>query len=836
MGEVWKARDEKLDRDVAIKVLPEALFGDADLVARFEREAKALAALNHPGIAAIHSFEEVGGRHLLVQELLEGETLRQVLASGKLPIRKTLDYAVQIARALAAAHEKGVVHRDLKPENLFVTSDGRIKILDFGLAKLTKPEESAQTNLPTVSRGTEPGVVLGTLGYMSPEQVRGKPADARSDIFSFGAVLYEMLSGKRAFAGDSAADTMSAILKEDPPELAVTNQSMPPGLERIVRHCLEKKPEQRFHSAHDLAFDLEALSTLSAPGLAPPPALRARRLPSPALVMVALAALGLGVLGDRLLLRGRPVEPPLYQRLTFRRGAVNYARFAPDGHTIVYSAAWDGASRPQLYSTRMESPDSSRLTLPDRDVRSISKKGELLLLEVKRYVSGHTFSGTLSQAPISGNAARDLLEDVAAADWSPDGSSYAVVRAPEWHYRLEFPPGKVLYQTTGWISHPRVSPKGDAVAFFDHPFIGDDRGTVAVVDLKGTKKTLSPEWESEQGLAWSPGGDEVWYTATGAGNARSLYAVTLSGRQRRVGATPSGMTLQDISGDGRVLFIEENARQEIVGLAPGDARERNLSAFEWPFGPRLTPDGKTLLFSEAGQSAGSRYAVYLRRLDGSAAIQLGEGAAMALSPDGKWVLALLVGSTPTQLQLLPTGAGEPRRLPSNAVAQEDAAFFPDGKRILYVGREPGRPERSFVQDLEGGPARPATPEGVRARLLSPDGKSVVIASADGRLALLPLEAGPAQPIAGAEPWDVPLAWAEDGRSLFVSPSSAELVAARLFRIDAASGRRELWKEFTPGDSAGARYSRRAGISADGKTMVFLYRTSSSILYVAEGLR
>src|SRR5438105_11846561 len=267
MGEVYRARDPRLGREVAIKVLPASFSADAERLRRFEQEAKAAGVLNHPNVTAVYDIGTAEDAPYVVQELLEGETLRAVLAGGRLSPRKTIDYSLQIVHGLAAAHEKGIVHRDLKPENIFVTNDGRVKILDFGLAKLTHTEERGQaTNLPTATAGTEPGVVLGTLGYMSPEQVRGRPADARSDIFSFGAILYEMLSGQRAFRGDSAADTMSAILKEDPPDLSATNQNISPGLERIVRHCLEKSPEQRFHSAHDLAFDIEALSGTSAPG------------------------------------------------------------------------------------------------------------------------------------------------------------------------------------------------------------------------------------------------------------------------------------------------------------------------------------------------------------------------------------------------------------------------------------------------------------------------------------------------------------------------------------------------------------------------------------------
>src|ERR1700692_3360835 len=300
MGEVYRARDTRLRRDVAIKVLPQALSLDADRMRRFEQEALATAALNHPNILAVFDIGTSEGSPYVVSELLEGETLRERLRSGAIPVRKTLDYAMQVAHGLAAAHEKGIIHRDLKPENLFVTKDGRVKILDFGLAKLTQPDPTVHSSLPTMTHATEAGVVMGTAGYMSPEQVRGASVDARSDIFSFGAILYEMISGKRAFHRETAADTMSAILKEDPPDLAETNRNVSPALERIVQHCLEKNPEARFHSASDIAFDLEHLSGISStstrltPVASPPPRNRLFAALAGGLAL-ALAMLALGL-------------------------------------------------------------------------------------------------------------------------------------------------------------------------------------------------------------------------------------------------------------------------------------------------------------------------------------------------------------------------------------------------------------------------------------------------------------------------------------------------------------------------------------------------------------
>jgi hypothetical protein len=530
MGEVYRARDARLNREVAIKVLPAAFARDPERLRRFQQEAQAVAALNHPNILAIHDFGDHEGSPYIVTEFLEGETLRDRMRPGALPMRKATEYGEQAARGLAAAHEKGIVHRDLKPENIFITRDGRVKILDFGLAKLAQPEGVAATDAETLVSQTEPGVVMGTAGYMSPEQVRGQTADHRSDLFSFGAILYEMLSGRRAFRGETSVETMSAILKEDPPELTETNRSVPPVMERIVRHCLEKNPEERFQSARDVAFNLQSLSgsTTQVAAIA-----AASRAPARVGRIAAVAAGSLAALAAVFWAGGalKPIPSPVFKPLTFRRGTVTAARFAPDGQNVIYSAAWEDSPHPEVFSTRIDGVASRPLGVSDSDLLAISPQGEMALLQHWRRNLGWQRSGMLARLPLSGGAPKEMLDGVQDADWARDGSRLAVIRGGP-QYQLEFPVGHVLAKVTGWFSYPRISPDQQHIAFFEHP-IGDDRGDVCVVDLEGHKRVLSPGWSSLDGLAWTPSGNEVWFAGSNTGNSRALYAVSLRGSYGR---------------------------------------------------------------------------------------------------------------------------------------------------------------------------------------------------------------------------------------------------------------------------------------------------------------
>ncbi|MDQ6891759.1 MAG: protein kinase [Acidobacteriota bacterium] len=839
MGEVFRARDPRLGRDVAIKVLPGSFSSDPERMRRFEQEARAAGVLNHPNVTAVYDIGTHDGAPYVVQELLEGETLRTRLSGGALPVRKAIDQAIQIAHGLAAAHEKGIVHRDLKPENLFVTRDGRVKILDFGLAKLTQSESGngQQTNLPTATAGTEPGVVLGTLGYMSPEQVKGKPADQRSDIFAFGAILHEMLSGSRAFHRDSAAETMSAILREEPPDLSATNKNIQPGLERLVRHCLEKNPEERFQSARDMAFDLEALSGVSGTAAAASvtvPAGRKRLLSAglAAAILASLASLAIGFFAGK----GRgAVEPPKFHQLTFRRGTVWSGRFGSDGKSILYSASWDGEPT-EIFVSAPESPESRPLGFPGADVLALSSSGDLAMA-LRSFVSTEfTRTGTLARASATGGGApREILDGVDFADWGPNGKDLAVVRGVGGQHRLEYPIGKTIFESRAWIGSPRVAPGGDQVAIIDHPSAGDDGGVVIVVDRGGKKTTLTPAFASLQGLAWSPDGREVWFTGAEVGN-RSLYAVSLSGKLRPLARVPGSLTLQDISRDGRVLLIDETRRLGMSALAPGKTKERDLSWLDWSRPSGLSQDGKTVLFYESGEGGGPGYSIYLRNTDGSPAVRLGEGGGVTLSPDGAWAVGLLAKLTDPHLVMYPTGAGQPKPLSISGLRFSGGLrFLPDGRRVIFGATEQGRGSRFYLMDLEGGKPRPITAENTRALgPISKDGTHFVAGKPDAKAYIFPIAGGEPVPVPGFETGEAAVGWTADDRFLYVQKRGGP--AARIDRLDVATGRRELWKEILPADATGVVRVSSVFLSPDGSFYTYAYSRVLSNLYLVEGLK
>jgi len=792
-----------------------------------------VAALNHPNILAVHDLGENQGSPYMVTEFLEGETLRERMRPGALPVRKATEYAIQIARGLAAAHDKGIVHRDLKPENIFVTRDGRVKILDFGLAKLTR-SDAATPDAATLASQTEAGVVMGTVGYMSPEQVKGLAADHRSDLFSFGAILYEMLSGKRAFHGETGVETMSAILKQDPPELTETARMVPPALERIVRHCLEKNPEERFQSARDVAFNLANLSELSGSNAVITAAKRRRPWFAVAALLSALIVILLPS-GYWLLTRSRPAAPVVFHRLTYELGTIGSARFSPDGHTVVYSAAWEGHPA-QIFSTRAEFPQPQAIGIQGSRIASVSPTNEIALL-----VSNVVFAeldSTLERVPLSGGSPREVLTHVRDAAWGPDGN-FAVVHIVDGRDRLEYPIGHVLYDTPGWISQIRFSRKGDRIAFLDHTAEPDTRGSVAVIDLNGHdlsghKQTLTKEWEDVRGLAWSASSDEIWFAASENGAEDLLRAVTLSGQVRLVLTSPTTLILQDISSDGRVLVVSADARYHVAGRVAGAPSERDLSWYDYTLLHDISADGKTILLEEQGAMGGPNYSVGLRALDGSAPIKLGEGYGGGLSADGKWALSFIAGPPP-KITILPTAAGESRSVPIpgiDRVIGVRLGFFPDSKHIWFTGAEAGHPTRTYMQELSGGTPRPVTPEGVSGTGVSPDGKFLIAADSQGRVALFPVDGGAARAVPGLDPGLNFVQWSLDGRSLYVSDHR---IPATVFRVDLATGQKTVVLRLDPADPSGVVDLTRIVLSRDGKTYAYDYRRILSTLLVVDGL-
>jgi hypothetical protein len=834
MGEVYRARDPRLHREVAVKVLPAEFSRERERLQRFEQEARAAAALDHPNITVVYDFGTHEEAPYVVSELLHGATLRERL-SGPFSVHKAIDHAVQIANGVAAAHERGIVHRDLKPENVFVTNDGRVKILDFGLAKLTAAH-SAPSGASTAytSPGTQVGVMLGTVGYMAPEQVRGEAADHRADIFALGAILYEMLAGERAFKGGSTVETLSAILKEEPPDLVQGPRPVPPAVDRIVRHCLEKSPEARFQSARDLAFDLQALSSdtaMSSRAKATGTG-RQQRLPRAWTALAGLVA-GTALTAAVLAMVGRsPTEVPSFEQLTFRRGTILAARFAADdGQNVIYSAAW-GETPLDLFTTQAGSIESRALGFHGADLLAVSRSGDLAVALQRVYEAGFIFAGTLAQVPLSGGAPREILEHVQTADWAPDGASLAVIRDLGGRSRIEFPVGKVLYETAGWVSHLRVAPAGDVLAFLDHPVRRNDGGRVVVVDLEGKPKPISTDWLSLQGLAWS--GREVWFTATKAGAARALYAATLDGGVRLVARAPGTMTLRDVSRDGRALVTRDEQRLNISALAPGEKVERDLSWLDWSRLRDISADGRKILFDETGEGGGAKYGTYLRGTDGTPAVRLGDGLAMALSPDGKW--AVTIAADRDRMVVLPTGPGQSRVVPTSGLTLQGVNWFPDGKRLLVAANEANHAVRLYVVDLAGGTPRPITAEGVSALevAISPDGQWAAARIADQAWSLYPVNGGATRIVPGIQPSERISRWTADGTGLFVYDPAH--LPVTVYRVDLASGRRTLLNEIVAAGASplfGINYLR---LTADTSGYAYSHLHQNSELYLVSGLR
>ena len=836
MGEVYRARDPRLGREVALKVLPPEFAQDDERRARFEQEVRAASALNHPNVVHVYDVGSENGNPFLAMELVDGRTLRDSLSAGPLAPRKVLELAVQIADGLARAHEAGIVHRDLKPENVMVAKDGHVRILDFGLAKLTEPKgDFAEAS--TSPQMTRSGMAVGTVGYMSPEQAAGKPVDFRSDQFAFGSIVYEMASGQRAFSRKTGPETLTAILREQPEPLAERAPRLPAPLRWIVEErCLAKEPEERYASTRDLLRELQGLrdhiSEMGRSGEVEVLGRLPRRVGRGAAALLGLALLAAGLVAGRWLAPRTAAEPPAFQRLTFRKGSVENARFAPDGQTILYTSTIEG--RPwEIFSTRLDSPESRPLGLPTARLLAVSRAGELaVILRPRRW--GWESSGLLARLSLAGGAPRELLDDVEEADWTPDGQGLLVVRDLAGRRRLEYPIDTVLYQTAGFISSPRFSPRGDLIAFVDHDVRGDSAGRLAVVDLSGKKRDLAAPMSVADVLAWKSD-EEIWVSGS-RGSRLEIRAAGLDGQERLVWREAGEIQLHDISRDGRVLVTRISRAREIAGRARGASREVSLSWLDWSFPIDLTEDGTKLVFDEQGDGAGAgQFQVYVRPIDGSPALRLGEGRGLGLSPDGQTV----VGANDAGFLFLPMGAGQPRALAAPGLAIQRAQWFPDGRRLLVLGHEAGQGGRFWVVDAHSGERRALTPADRPLNRgadfpLSPDGAHFVAREPDRSLSLYPVEGGDPRPIPGASPGDRIIQWTRDGRGVFVI--GAAQLPTRVEILDLASGRRRLFKELTPADPAGVSDISPIRLARDGEAYIYSFMRSLSDLYLGEGLR
>lgn len=815
MGEVYRARDTRLGREVAVKVLPQHLSASPEVRARFEREARTISGLSHPHICTLFDVGREGGADFLVMELIEGETLAARLQRGALPVAEVLRLGAQIAGALDRAHRAGVVHRDLKPGNVMLTRSGA-KLMDFGLARetglaggqgISGGTMAALTQSPTMAQPlTSEGSIVGTFQYMSPEQLEGREADERSDLWAVGCVLYEMASGRRTFEGDSQASLIAAILKDQPRPIAELQPMTPPGLDWLVRRCLAKDPEDRWQNARDLAFQLEWIGEQGA---------------VPAALPGAAAA--------------PPVQEVTYRPLTFRRGYVMNARFLSDGQTVVYGAAWNGGPE-RIYLTRIESNDSVELALPPASLLGVSRQGELALSLRRVYRRGWLDTrGVLARAPLFGGAAREMVEDISEADWAPDGRSLAVIRRLGMENGIEFPIGQVLYSSTQLKSTPRVSPDGIQVAFIAH-FSGMGH-EIRVAGGDGRVRTLASLDCWPAGVCWSLEGNELWFGQWGGPEGSVISAVTLDGVRRVVARLPGTCVLHDRAASGDLLVEQMMLCFVTAVFEPGATRERDLTWFDMGLAKDISADGRTLLLDEQGTGVGAHAQVFLRTTDGAPPLHLGAGLGRGLSPDGRWACV----KRGPDLVLLPTGAGQPReiQLPGIDVSYM-TGWFPDGESLFVEGSEAGRPTRLYAVSLRGKAVRPITAEGVAmppgasCRPLSPDGRRILALVNPGELTVHDTETGDQVGGCRIEPEEEPIRWHADGRDVFLWSPGVNPV--RIQRVNVETGERRLWKELIPSDPTGIICTRFIVMTPDGETCAISYMRNQSQLHLVRGLR
>jgi len=857
MGVVYRGRDLRLGREIAIKVLPPAFAQDPNRLRRFEQEVRTTGSLNHPNILVVFDTGTHEGQPYLVMELLNGETLRAKLTGKPMPHRKAVDIALQIALGLGAAHEKGVIHRDLKPENIFITRDGRVKILDFGLAKpgvtassssdanteaLVLPVQAGlSASAPSVD--TDTGMVVGTAGYMSPEQVRAERADGRSDIFCLGLILWEMLTGKPPFAGASAVERMHAILKEEPPELD-SQTALPPLLERVVRTCLAKDPEGRFHSAHDLAFALEAstgASLVGMPGIVLPK--RRWRILGPAMGLTAALLLG-GVAwwSGWPPFRSRPL--PQFKRVTFSPGLVESACFSLDGRSIYFTARVQGRG-PAIFVQTPESPEPRVLEGGNQMLLDVSCNRELAVLldpqPIQISKSVH-FRGTLAQMSGLGGSARPLAENVIEASWDPEGQTLALITADQgFRMQLEYPGGKVLHTTRGKLKFLRFSRRSARMAVVDGR---GDHTYISLFENGGHRDLFTQKGDSFgtsiSGLAWH--GDEIWFSERQGGQSL-FWALNLKGKRRLLWRGPGDIRLAAVDGEGRILANLCQSRHGVL-VRQGEGSAHEISVLDGTQAVAFMPNGQSLLVLESPGIHGGMPQDFacLCPLDGGLPVKLAQATPRTLSADGKYV-----GLSPSEkdgltgFTFIPTGVGQPLRVPVESGFEDldDPLLFQDGRKVIFAGYPKGQEWRFYVLDRKDGHARPFTPAGIRAPrplMLSPDARYMIgTTTIRDQYTRYPLEGGEPRTIQGIQESETPLGWDAEGRGIYIMGRDTDL-PVQIHWLDPDSGKRRLVQTFMPSDPTGYLGTPSVRISRDAKTFAFTYDRCLSDLFLVEGIR
>ncbi|HEX5107127.1 MAG TPA: protein kinase [Vicinamibacterales bacterium] len=844
MGAVYRASDSRLNRDVAIKVLAPHLTSDEGARRRLAREAHTIASLSHPNIVALYDVGEDGETQYLVTELLHGHTMRELMSAGALPEHTVIDLGIQVARGLAAAHDRHIVHRDLKAENIFLTSDGVVKILDFGIARPIRVDDRQGTN-PTSS-----GALLGTPGYMAPEQLTGDEVDGRADLFSLGVALYEAATGEPPFARATRSESIRAVLFHDPPEPDPARVS--PALARTIMRCLAKPVAERFQNAHDLAYALQLVAG-APPAVGAPverSAQRHRAVSRRSMLTAGLAVVvtGVGYAVERIRSQPRPVS---VHQFTFRQGHIGDARFAADGHTIVYSASWDGEPY-RIYSTRLGSRESRPLDVGPADLLAFSRDGTLALSTERPAIHGFEPLGTLAIVPFAGGKPRSVDANVTAADWGPDGRTMAIVHQEGTRARLEFPAGTIVHESNVVLS-PRISPDGRRVCFFSI------WGTLMIAEPGGPARLLSDGLGRGGDCVWAPDGNEIWVSSSeaepGAGGTQmSLEALDLTGRRRVVHRFPAYVRLRDLAADGRVLVSSGSLRYSVHGSRGREHFERDLTLHNATRVGHFAADGRSVLLwdnhERVDKLGGAVLA--LRALDEADAVQLGfSEAPLALSSGGDWVAIGTSAHSPRyvfdSLTLMPTGTGTPRTVdlpiqferrvadPTGRSSWSDRTCdvsVGDRRLLIPHGWEPGRPPRAFVHDFQQGWTKPITPEGITGpAVLSPDG-SAVAALEGGALVVYSVDADGRRELPGAES-GLPARWSADGRSILLVERDG--ATARVVRRTIDSGRRELVRDVRLSDPAGVTQFD-LWVSRDGDAYAYTLGRRTDNLFLIEGLR